>query len=86
MERQMKRKPRPAAVAAIKQYRVDTLSYNRGNWEQAHQTNSLAVAKHYAASLYQSARVQAVRVVDQITQQVMSNSSDLSGWPFVETD
>lgn len=51
-----------------------------------HQTDSLAVAKHYAASLYQSSRVQAVRVVDQITQQVVSNSSDLSGWPFAETD
>lgn len=55
-----------------KRYRVEVQANNSSIWEPVHYTNSLPVAKRHVAATVKSAKIQAARVVDQITGQVMT--------------
>ena len=57
----------------LRRYRVETQANNSTTWKIAYYTDSLPVAKVHAARLWRSQNVQAVRVVNQITGQVMAN-------------
>ena len=55
-----------------KRHRIEVQANNSSTWEPVHYTNSLPVAKRHVAATVKSAKVQAARVVDQITEQVMT--------------
>ena len=52
----------------MKRYRVETLT---STWEPVYHTDSLPVARRYAVSLRNPGKIQAARVVDQRTEQVV---------------
>lgn len=54
-------------------YAVEVQSGNSGTWEPVYYTDSLSVAKRYAAAKARTPEIQAARVVNQITGQVMAN-------------
>lgn len=55
-----------------KRYRVETLHLRQEIWKPEHYTDSLPVAKRYIAAVVKSQEVWAVRVVDQVTEKVVS--------------
>jgi hypothetical protein len=55
----------------MKRYRVETLIGISGTWEAVYQTDSLPVARRYAASLRDPGEIPATRVVDQRTEQAV---------------
>lgn len=55
----------------MKRYRVETLSGPSGTWETVYETDSLPVARRYAASLQNPGEIQTTRVVDQRTDQAV---------------
>jgi len=57
----------------LRRYRAETQATNSTTWEIAYYTDSLPVAKVHAARLWRTQNVQAVRVVDQTTGQVMAD-------------
>jgi hypothetical protein len=57
---------------ADKRYRVEARANNSSTWELVHCTNSLPVAKRHAAAMLKSRKIQAARVVNRITGQVMA--------------
>jgi hypothetical protein len=56
-----------------KRYVVETQAINSTAWEAIHTTDSLSVAKRYAAAKAKLPEIQVARVVNQITGQVMAN-------------
>ena len=56
-----------------RRYAVKTQAINSTTWEAIHYTDSLSVAKRYAAAKAKMPEIQAARVVNQITGQVMAN-------------
>ena len=56
-----------------KRYTVEAQARRSGTWEAVYYTDSLPVAKRYAASMVKSPEIRAARVVNQITGQVMAN-------------
>ena len=69
----------------MKRYRVETLVSGHDAWETAYHTDSLPVAKQYATSLRNPRQVQAARVVDQRTEQVMYYDPPSAG-PLMRAD
>jgi hypothetical protein len=55
----------------MKRYRVETLIGISGTWEAVYQTDSLPVARRYAASLRDPGEIPVTRVVDQRTGQTV---------------
>ena len=55
----------------MKRYRVETLTSTSSTWEPAYYTDSLPVARRYAASLRNPGKIKASRVVDQRTEQAV---------------
>jgi hypothetical protein len=55
-----------------KRYRVEIQANNSRTWEPVHYTDSLPVAKRHVAATVKSVKIQAARVVNQITGQVMA--------------
>ena len=58
-----------------KRYTVEAQAWRSGTWEVIHYTNSLPVAKRYAARMVKSREIRATRLVDQITGYVMANQT-----------
>ena len=55
-----------------KRYAVEAQAWRSDTWEVTHYTNSLPVAKRYAASMAQSPTIRATQVVDPTTGLVMA--------------
>ena len=55
-----------------KRYQVEAQSNNSNTWEPVYYTNSLPVAKRHTAATVKSPQIQAAKVIDQITGQVMA--------------
>jgi hypothetical protein len=54
----------------VKRYRVEAQAQGSTTWEAIYYTDSLPVAKRYAAAVLKVAEVRATRVVNQATGQV----------------
>jgi hypothetical protein len=57
----------------VKRYRVEAQALGSTAWEPIYYTDSLPVAKRYAAAMLKATEVRATRVVNQVTGQVMAN-------------
>ena len=57
----------------MKCYRVEALAQASTTWEPIYYTDSLPVAKRYAAAMVKSQHIQAAQVVKQITEQVVAS-------------
>ena len=60
----------------MERYRVEKLVLGSNTWETVHHTDSLPVARRYAASLRNPGRIKAARVVDQETDQAVYYDPD----------
>jgi hypothetical protein len=56
-----------------KRYVVEARATNSTAWKAIHRTDSLSVAKRYAAAKVRLPEIRAARVVNHITGQVMAN-------------